>query len=266
MKDALRWITLLIVLSVAVGGVYYQYENTRPCAQPIKYVIGSVDERFNISSAALMESLRRATNIWNKAAGKTLFVYDETSSLTVNLIYDEREATAQLGAEISRQEEITNVERVAIEALQEKYNAQLAAYNQEVSKINARGGASREEAAKLDQKLSELNMLGSSLKRRVDYFNQDVRALNDKVNEYNKTAGRTYEQGQFVRDRSVERINIFVFTDAEQLTRVLAHEFGHALGLDHNEEPSSIMFAKNESGNLTPSATDLSALRALCGA
>ncbi|MDO8571218.1 MAG: matrixin family metalloprotease, partial [bacterium] len=101
--------------------------------------------------------------------------------------------------------------------------------------------------------------------RQVDSFNESVAALNAKVAEFNKTAGRTFREGEYVRDSSGERINVFEFVGTTQLKRVLAHEFGHAIGLDHNDDSKSIMFAKNESGNLVASASDLSALRALCG-
>ncbi len=265
MRDALKYLVVLIVVAVASGAIYQEYQQTRPCAQPIPYAIGAVDTRFGITRNALIAEAKTSANIWNKAAGKTVLVYDPNADLKINLIYDEREANARLGRKILLQQEEEEAARATLEVLQAEYTAMQTAYNQEVSAVNARGGASRKEAAKLSAERELLNALSDSLNRQTALFNESVAAFNAAVEEYNRTAGRTFTAGQYSRDATGERIDIFQFTGSMQLRRVLAHEFGHAIDLDHNDNPKSIMFAKNESGNLVPTASDLAALRAVCG-
>ncbi len=262
--DAIRWLVLVIIVGTTGSGLYYSYQNTHPCAHPISYAIDAVDTRFGITRNALIAEAKVAANIWNKAAGKTVLVYDSNSDLKINLIYDEREANAQLGRKILRQQEVEEEARATLDTLQAQYAATQTAYNQEVSAVNARGGATRKEAAVLSAERESLNALADSLNRQVALFNASVAAFNVTVKEYNRTTGRTFEAGQYSRDATGERINIFQFSGSIQLRRVLAHEFGHAIGLDHNENPKSIMFSKNESGNLVPTASDLAALKSVC--
>ncbi len=265
MRDALKYLVVLIVVAVASGYTYQTYQQTRPCAQPISYAIGAVDTRFGITKNALIVEAKNVANIWNKAAGKIVLVYDSTADLKINLIYDEREANAQLGRKILREQEAEEEARATLDTLQAQYTSMQTAYNQEVSAVNARGGATRKEAAMLSAERESLNAFADSLNRQFTLFNASVATFNATVEEYNRTAGRTFEAGQYSRDATGERINIFQFTGSIQLRRVLAHEFGHAIDLDHNDNPKSIMFEKNESGNLVPTASDLAALRAVCG-
>ena len=263
--EAFRWSILGISLIVAGSGLYYQYQNTRPCVHPIPYAIGAVDGRFGITKAALIDNAEAAAGIWNKAAGKTLLTYDPNAELKISFIYDEREANAKLGSKILLRQADLDSARAALDAAQAQLVREQAAYNQTVKTINSRGGATRSEVRALTEQQASLKQLAVSINTRVDSYNASVVALNAVAKEYNKSTGHTFEQGEYIRDSAGERINIFEFIGTTQLERVLAHEFGHAIGLDHNNDPHSIMFAQNESGNLIPTQSDLSALRAVCG-
>jgi hypothetical protein len=263
--NTIRWLILSVVVAVAGVSIYYKYEATRPCAEPIAYSIGAIDPRFGISQAALLTTTEEAIAIWNKAAGKTVLTYDPKGALKVNLIYDEREATAKLGILITEASVQADIERAALEALRSRVNAAESAYNRKVKAINASGGASPAQAAELTIERKNLQSMVTNLNSAVAAFNKSIAALNTKVREYNETAGHTFEEGQYVRDGDGERINIFEFVGSTQLERVLAHEFGHAVGLDHNDDPNSIMYAKNESGNLVPTDSDIAALKTVCG-
>lgn len=266
MKDAINWLVLFIVVATAGGGLYYQYQNTRPCAHPISYAIGTIDSRFGIASSALVADAKAAATIWNKAAGKTVLTYDQKAGMKINLIYDERQANSKLGSRIALQQADMDSARAVLDAAQAQFTAEQDAYNQTVGELNARGGATRSEAETLNAQKASLNALADSINSQVRAFNASVASLNAVVAEFNRTAGRTFREGEYVRDSAGERINIFEFVGATQLKRVLAHEFGHVLGLDHDGNSKSIMYAKNESGNLSPTTSDLAALRALCGA
>lgn len=265
-RDRLYWFILIVVVALAGSVVYNKYEMTRPCAQPIAYSIGAVDSRFDISTATLKSDLATAAQIWNKAAGKTVLKYDPTASLAVNLVYDEREATAKLGVSITRAQEQADTERTALDAKQADFIGKQDAYNQKVEAINTNGGATPPQARTLEAERARLIALASDIQQEVSAYNQKVASLNALIEEFNQSAGRTFEEGQYGRDANGERINIFEFIGDAQLERVLAHEFGHAIGLDHNDNPASIMYARNESGNLVPTTDDLAALHALCGA
>ncbi|MFA6415046.1 MAG: matrixin family metalloprotease [Candidatus Paceibacterota bacterium] len=264
--DTARWAVFVFVALAAGSGLYYRYQDTRPCLHPIAYAIGIVDERFELENSTLLSKSFAAASIWNTAAGKTVLVYDPKAALKINLVYDAREATSKLSKQIAARQAEQDAVRATIDAKQAEYERAQAAYNAAVQAVNARGGATRSEAAALASQLDALNVLADALKSEVATYNANIAALNAVVKEFNQVAGRTFEEGQYVRDASGERINIFEFSSNTQLERVLAHEFGHALGLDHNDDPKSIMFAKNESGNLTPTASDLAALRSVCGA
>jgi len=264
-KDAINWFVLLITITIAGGGLYYQYQNTRSCSHPIPYAIGAVDTRFGITKSTLINDTKAAAAIWNKAGDKELLVYDPKAHLKINLIYDTREASAKLGIEISLQQADLDSARAALDASQAQFAAEQTAYNKKVDAINARGGVTPSEERTLAAERESLNNLENSINSAVASYNASVAAVNALVAQFNKTAGRTFREGEYVQDSAGERINIFEFVGNAQLERVLAHEFGHAIGLGHDTNPKSIMFAKNESGNLVPAASDLVALNAVCG-
>ncbi|MDZ7681079.1 MAG: matrixin family metalloprotease [Fodinibius sp.] len=89
------------------------------------------------------------------------------------------------------------------------------------------------------------------------------------VTEYNRrfSVAKKFNQGRYIRQGNDERINIFQFANDAQLKTVLAHEAGHAMGLEHVGNPRSLMHAimqQQDIYNLSLSDEDLAAIRNRC--
>ena len=263
--DARRWAIVLVVATVAIGGVAFSYADARPCVHPVTYAIGAIDARFSLATSSLIALAAASATIWNTAEGKTVLAYDPSAALKINLVYDAREANAKIGAEIVKEQADMNAARDALATLHAQFAERQASYNQDVAAVNARGGATRSEQISLAAERDALKNFGDSVNAQIAGYNADVQTFNASVASYNQTAGKEFKEGEFIRDSSGERIDIYEFIGSDQLERVLAHEEGHALGLDHNSNPDSIMYAENESGNVKPTSDDLSALHSLCG-
>lgn len=280
--------------SVAFGANYLLTESpvTPACSEPIVYAVTSVDPRFKISEAELKEVLEEAATLWNTAAGKTVLVYGEDAELPVRLVYDERQATSQLGDVISVEQSNYDQQKVAVDALiaahdvdieayesrLARFEVQQAAYEAEIARWNRQGGAPAQEFAQLESRRRalereqvQLNTMAMRLNETVQDINAGVaqlnafaEKLNSKVDVYNQFAGHEFDQGQYVEDENGKRITIYEFEDRTQLARALAHEFGHALGILHTEDPQSLMYPYNSGKALVLTKEDIAALEAAC--
>jgi predicted Zn-dependent protease len=294
------WSTLATVLIfLAVFGTSYWYVDTSSvCPVPVFYNLGEVDERFGITQAEVREILEQSENVWEEAIGKNLFTYDERSAFTVNLIYDERQQLAsteeewRLNLDVKEKESKRVVEQVKVlasdyevkkneyESERDSYDARLNEYNAKVESYNETGGAPASEFTKLQKEKSELTVqvarlttLENDLNTRVAEIdalgiegNQLIEAYNSDVQKYNEIYGNLdlYTQGDFQRDR----INIYKFSNKAELTKVIVHEFGHALGIGHVEGESSLMYylMAEQPDSVSLTAEDKEALISTCGA
>lgn len=271
----------------------------KPCSSPITFSIGSFDKRFGMSQADFLDAINQATAIWEKPIGKNLFEYGDQGSLVINLIFDQRQADTiknngleKILEQTKSVANSTNQEIASAKTLYEnkkqEYLKLVASfevarknYEEAVLYWNAKGGAPKDEYNKLqtekDNLLTlqkeveasrlEVNNLADSLNILIEKYNNLASSANSAINNYNSEGHIVgeFREGEYVSDNKGVRINIYEFSDKTKLIRVLAHEFGHALNIDHNDNQKSIMYKLNQGESEVLSKEDLQALKAICG-
>lgn len=268
------------------------------CPVPLGYRLGALDQRFGLSEADALEAVAAAEAVWESATGRELFAYDPAADFTVNFRYDERQAFTE--AELASRAELSTAEAVN-ESIAAEYNrlvaeydeleqvftrdsdayeAALAAYNAEVERYNARGGApagvyeelertARElerERQALEERQAVLDTLVAQINEVSERGNQVVDRFNEEVAGYNETFGgsREFTQGTYSSDGYID---IYSFDTRAELELVLAHELGHALGIDHVSGAESLMYflIGEQPATLSLSSADQAAFELVCG-
>lgn len=263
---------LVFLLALGAGVIAARNLYIYPCARPILYKIGSIDPKFGVKGDALRQDLQQAEATWEQSVGKNIFEYSPEGPLTVNFVYDSRQA---LKTDIAKQEKSLTSQSSNLQAQIADYEQQViefktrnSQFNAEVGEWNSQGGAPPEEYDKLiarqqelQQKADQLNQLAKSLNQKAQNYNAGIVKINSTINTFNQQLSTKPEEGLYTS--ATNTIDIFFITDKNELVHTLAHELGHARGLDHLDDPKAIMYPQTSTTTAATSG-DIASLQSVC--
>lgn len=274
---------------------------TTPCSDPLTFRVGEIDERFSITREDLIGLMEDVVEVWSEAADTTVVMYDENGDIAVNLVYAE---VQQLSDREKQHRDRLEHDEFSIAVLENEYQrmnrqyeADVARYeedsrnlqlridqmNEWVIKKNNEGGFNEQDLDHYENRKQEIdrikrelaqreNMLeqkADELNEKIDFLNEKIERKNKLVDDYNRmfTGVRKFTQGAYEWTSDSRSINIFHFIDKAELRLVLAHEMGHALGINHVQNPRSVMY-ELMGGQPRPgielTEEDINALRNIC--
>lgn len=290
------FISLFVALLFATGYLYYTAKAI--CPIPITYHIGTIDPQFHLSADEARLAASEAESVWEDATGQNLFTYDPKGGVVVNFVYDDRQAKTtaetQFKSNLDQTQSVSdqihteytnlvakyNTLKASYETKVNDYNTKLRTYNETVSSYNQKGGAPTDvytrlqktktaldaEQKDLNQQAAQLNALVKNINTIGEQGNNLISSYNKGVTEFNNTYGsqEAFDQGTYSTNHI---ITVYAYANHAQLIEVLAHEMGHAMGLQHVAGSSSIMYYQigAQPNPLKPSPADLAEFAKVCG-
>lgn len=277
------------------------YPDRPGCDTPIHWSLGKIDSRFPLDAKQFRQTVFEAEKIWEDTLGKDLFVFDPQSSFQIKTEFDQRQQMSfeaqDLEKNISTYEKESSLleknyqtlksgyeqQMKQFETLKKEFDNKLDQYNQDVATWNAGDQTSTKDYENLQEAEKELKKLQEKLQTKSTQVNKTADELNSLAQKINTKIANVNEAVETFREKygapqpfvqglyypPLQGITIFEFKEKEDLRLVLAHELGHALGINNHiqDNPSSLMYYLMDQQDIeNPSLTeqDIVAYAAAC--
>lgn len=295
-----------IATAYRFGPIVFSLPAARPgCDTPIRWRLGDTDSRFPLDRNAFLRTVFEAETVWERQIGKDLFVYDPTpdTALVVANLFDDRQAmtyeTRDLEQDIDRyrktavdlKEDYSGLRttfekrKAALDKRIVAFERELNDYNRDVARVNDRGGADantyealedrrsdiEKERIAIDQESDRVGALAEQVNDAAGTLNEATDAVRQNIADYRRTYGEPTPFIQGLYDSAGPSITVYQFEHGNDLRLVLAHEFGHALGIEEHvpDDQGALMYAMmggQDLDNPTLSPGDIAAYEAACAA
>jgi len=231
------------------------------CQSPLGWRLGKLDPAFNLTEAQAITLISTAADMWNHATGKELLHHDPAQGFIIDFKFDARQQ--QLLKQRLLQRNLARYDdaiQPGLQNLPEKFaelDTKIAEFNQQKSQLqqqinqfqpNAHNAeAQRRQLEQQQQSLVKeadwLEQQRQQLMRDQDYLNETIRQRNELVQSSDlPTTSAPFEVGLMTIKQQQRQMTLFAFSSETDLIATIAHEFGHAFGIEHTQQPDSIMF------------------------
>lgn len=273
-----------------------------PCQQPLMYSIGSIDTRFGINKSDVAEAMRLASALWSEELGRPAAVYSDEGNVIVSFVYDERQQLVD--GEMRFRERIES-EQLRLdqfhrdyERLKQRFNEQSESYtrfarettrdidalNEWVSQRNGAGGLTERDASRFEEQKqeierkqqqvlhakSELDRMANQLNRSAEQLNRISAENNRLIDQYNEefSGENRFTKATYQNLPDGGAITVSTYLSKSELVLILAHELGHAFGLEHLPNSKSVMHSLMGGQELFPilqlTEEDKESIRNIC--
>lgn len=301
MSEAKKILILELIFLLCIAAVLFVIilQIPKPCQEPLTYRLGRIDEKFGLTRLEFSMAVRKAAAIWGKPLSRELFREDPQGKIEISLVYDYRQETSdklkQLNNRMAGAKDLYESMKMHYDSLKSEYeqkretlendlrahNTRINAFNAEIEYLKRQGGVTETHRSRLMLVKNELDSARENLKIRQDeikrlvdeiksmtlVINENVARQNQNVDHYRDIGRRLsgeFQEGFFESKKGKKSITIYHFDNEAKLVRLLVHEFGHALKLNHSDNPDAVMYRMNRFDTAELSADDIAALKARC--
>jgi hypothetical protein len=231
------------------------------CQTPLGWRLGNLDPEFGLTATQAEAMIHQAATMWNDNIGQQLLRHDPVNGFLIDFKFDARQQ--QLLTQRLLQRNLTRYDDAIEPGLQQipekvaELNRQIADFHQQKTELetqinqwrptNPNADAQRRQLEQQQQRLVRdaewLIEQREQLLRDQNYLNETIRQRNELVETAQPTElSVAFEVGLMTIRQQQRTMTIFAFSSETDLIATIAHEFGHAFGVGHTQDPASIMF------------------------